>query len=222
VQVPNSLINLAKKILPPFIYLPLKNAFFAILKFKYLKIGRKYRPGDTSKAKNRRTREGFFEKYCRGEGIDIGCGDDKLGDNCLGWDLEHGDAQYLKGIEDHRFDFVYSSHTLEHFENIEIALTNWWRVLKPGGYLILYLPHRDLYEKKKILPSRWNPDHKHFFLIDRDEKPDTIGIVPFIKRTLKGFEIIYAKECGEGHTITDPGKPSDGEYSIEVVVKKLY
>jgi hypothetical protein len=37
----------------------------------------------------------------------------------------------------------------------------------------------------------------------------------------KVSEIIYANECNEGHTITDPLIHSDGEYSIEVVVKKM-
>ncbi len=57
-------------------------------------------------------------------------------------------------------------------------------------------------------------------MIDQDEGPNTIGIVPLIKRTLTEFEIIYANECNEGHTITDPSIHSDGEYSIEVVVMK--
>jgi SAM-dependent methyltransferase len=182
--------------------------------------GRQSREGETSKAKERRQKEGFFEKYCLGKGLDIGYGGDLLTENCMGWDREHGDAQYLKSLKNSKFDFVYSSHTLEHMVDPAIALKNWWRVLKPQGYLILFIPHRDLYEKKKTLPSRWNPDHKHFFLIDRDEEPDTIGIVPLIQKTLTGYEIIYAKECSEGHTITDPEILSDGEYSIEVVVKK--
>ena len=140
--------------------------------------------------------------------------------NCQGWETIHGDAHYLKRIKKPKFDFVYSSHTLEDLDNPDIAINNWWRVLKPGGFMILYLPHRDLYEKKKELPSRWNIYHKHFFLIDKDETPDTIGIIPFIERHLTNFEIIYAKECSEGHTITDPLIHSDGEYSIEVVIQK--
>lgn len=82
-------------------------------------------------------------------------------------------------------------------------------------------PHRDLYEKKNSLPSRFNQTHTCFFLIDKDELPDTIGIIPLIKRNLTGYELVYAKECNEGRTITDPFLHSDGEYSIEVVLKKL-
>ena len=125
--------------------------------------GRPKQQGETSKTRQRRTREAFFERYFNGRGLDIGFGGDLLTPNCVGWDFEHGDAQSLKGIDDSKFDFVYSSHTLEHMTMPDISLLNWWRVLKSGGYLILYVPHRDLYEKRETLPSRWNSDHKHFF-----------------------------------------------------------
>ena len=130
-------------------------------------LGRKRSYGETYKARGRRLREGFFEKYCQGRGLDIGYAGDSIVKTVKGWDFEHGDAQYLNGLEDESFDFVYSSHLLEHVPDCELALTNWWRVLKPGGYLLLYLPHRDLYEKKGHLPSRFNDDHEHFFFSAR-------------------------------------------------------
>ena len=191
-----------------------------ILKRRYLKGKRPYVAGETTKARSRRVKENFFEKYCEGIGLDIGYGGDLICPNAVGWDWEHGDAQYLKELKDEQFDFLYSSHTLEHLQNPAAALINWFRVLKPGGFLILYIPHRDLYEKKTTLPSRFNPNHTAFFLIERDEPPDTIGIVPLIQRTLSNFEIVYAKQCDEGHTITDPMIHSDGEFSIEVVIRK--
>jgi hypothetical protein len=185
-----------------------------------LRGGRPPRAAETSKAAPRREREGFFAAYCQGKGLDIGYGDDLLAPNCQGWDIEDGDAQYLHGVPPESFDFVYSSHTLEHLQDPALALANWWTAVKPGGYLILYIPHRDLYEKKMTLPSRFNPDHRHFFLLDREAPPDTLGIVPLIERTLAGFEIVYARECSEGHTTRDPLIHSDGEYSIEVVIRK--
>ena len=87
--------------------------------------------------------------------MDIGFGGDSIVPNATGWDFEHGDAQYLKGLNDEQFDFVYSSHTLEHMQDPAVALKNWYRVLKKGGYLIIYIPHRDLYESKKTLPSKF-------------------------------------------------------------------
>jgi SAM-dependent methyltransferase len=190
------------------------------LRSKYLKGGRPFVAGETSKAKKRRVMEEFFKKYCNGLGLDIGYGGDLIVPNAEGWDFEHGDARFLQGVEDSKYDFVYSSHTLEHVDDAEESLFNWFRVIKPGGYLILYVPHRDLYEKKARLPSRFNSTHQRFFLIDKEALPDTVGIIPLINRSLKNFEIIYCKECSEGHTITDPEKHSDGEYSIEAVIRK--
>ncbi len=183
-------------------------------------LGHPKRIGETSNARSRRLREGFFDKYCVGHGLDIGHGGDILAPNCAGWDINDGDAQYLKGLLDAQFDFVYSSHTLEHMVDPQVTIRNWWRVVKDGGYLILYVPDRDLCEKRKVLPSRWSLDHKHFFLLDHDEKPDTIGMMPLIRRSFRNFKVIYAKICSDGCTITDPEKPSNGEYSIEIVLQK--
>lgn len=182
--------------------------------------GRAPRVAETSKAAPRREREGFFDAFCQGQGLDIGYGGDLLVPNCRGWDVEDGDAQYLRGIAAESFDFVYSSHTLEHLVDPAAALANWWRAVKPGGHLILYIPHRDLFERRKTLPSRFNSDHRHFFLPDRDDPPHTLGIVPLIERTLDGSEIVYARECREGYAVRHPLAPSRGEYSIEVVVRK--
>jgi SAM-dependent methyltransferase len=197
-----------------------KTAYFAVAGLRLRLVGREYQRWETTRARPRREREGFFDRYCQGAGIDIGYGGDPVTPSCRGWDFEHGDAHFLKGVPDESFDFVYSSHTLEHMDDPEAAIRNWWRVLKPGGHLLLYIPHRDLYEKRMHLPSRWNAEHKHFFLVDRDDLPDTIGVLPLLSRALTGYRVIYAKACDEGHTITDPSRHSDGEYSIEAVVQK--
>lgn len=187
---------------------------------KPAKIYRKYE-GETFRSHNRRKREGFFEKYCKGEGLDIGYGSDPVTPTVYGWDIKNGDAQYLKGIEDESLDFVYSSHCLEHMFDVRIALRNWFRVVKKGGFLIIAIPHRDLYEKKTTLPSRWNFDHKHMFLIGKKEAPDTLDIVEEIRESLIDYDIKYVKVCDEGHTINDPTIHSDGEYQIEIVIRKL-
>ncbi len=214
-------LAVVQKVMPKPIWRIGADIYHSYLKKKYLAGGRPIVHAETYKARNRRLREGFFENFIQGKGLDIGFGGDLIHPEAQGWDFEHGDAQFLNGLNDEQFDYVYSSHTLEHMIDPAVALRNWYRVLKKGGYLILYIPHRDLYEKKKTLPSRFNPNHTAFYLIDHDEAPDTIGIIPLIERNLQNYEIIYAKECSEGHTITDPEIHSDGEYSIEVVLKKL-
>jgi ADP-heptose:LPS heptosyltransferase len=63
---------------------------------------------------------------------------------------------------------VFSSHLLQCLINPEKALKEWWRVIKPGGYLVLYLPHKDLYPNVKTEGAHML--HRHDFLpedIDR-------------------------------------------------------
>lgn len=53
------------------------------------------------------------------------------------------EATDLHFLPDGSYDFVLSSHMLEHSANPVKALHEWRRLLKPGGTLFLVLPHRD-------------------------------------------------------------------------------
>ena len=109
--------------------------------------------GETSKAAARRLREGWFTKFAPDwmSGIDIGCQEDFLNHTFRRWDYRFGDpdATYMDGVPDNVFHTVYASHLLEHLDDPVVALTNWYRITRPGGHLIVIVPHRDLYEKKK-------------------------------------------------------------------------
>ena len=210
----------SKKYLPGWPYKIMRNGFYFLLKYYYLIRGRSFHASETTKARPRRLRENFFDNYCIGKGLDIGCGGDPLVPEILQWDFEQGDAQYLKTLEDESFDFINASHILEHMIDPKIAITNWWRVLKKGGHLIVYLPHRDLYERKKNLPSLWNEDHKHFFLPESSDNKDTINLKKLILDNLNDAEIVSFKTCDEGYNVLDEKLQSEGEYSIEAIIKK--
>ena len=66
----------------------------------------------------------------------------------------------LSMVADNTYDFVLSSHNLEHFANPVKALYEWKRVVKNNGYLIIVLPHKD----KTFDHNR--PVTKLFHLID--------------------------------------------------------
>jgi SAM-dependent methyltransferase len=68
----------------------------------------------------------------------------------------------MQDILDASYDFVYSSHCLEHMSDVHETLINWVRILRPGGILYLAVPDFILYEKG-IWPSQFNPDHKATF-----------------------------------------------------------
>lgn len=53
------------------------------------------------------------------------------------------EATDLSHLDDAVYDFVLSAHTLEHTANPLKALSEWLRVLVPGGVLVIVLPHRD-------------------------------------------------------------------------------
>ena len=147
---------------------------------------------EQSKAAKRRFNDGaFHSRYFVGHGIDIGGKPDPLGQytgifggmlSVRTWDLEDGDAQYLRGLADNSFDFVHSSHCLEHMVDVVEALRNWIRVVKPAGYLIVTIPEEDMYEQGQW-PSRFNGDHKWTFTMAKTSSwsPRSVNLVDLVK-----------------------------------------
>ena len=101
-----------------------------------------------------------------GSGIDIGCGTDPIKSDVKRFDVQDGDANVITRHVQQTFDFVFSSHCLEHMHNPEAALSEWWHLVKPGGHLIFIVPDEDLYEQG-VFPSRFNSDHKATFTISK-------------------------------------------------------
>lgn len=105
-----------------------------------------------------------------GEGIDIGCGSDPISPSALAFDTHSGDAN---NILEHlpagkQFNFVFSSHCLEHMFDPEKSLGDWWQLVKPGGSMVVVIPDEDLYEQG-YWPSIFNYDHKHTFTISKQK-----------------------------------------------------
>lgn len=120
---------------------------------------------ETSKCRGFRQQRGDFDTCLKGKGIDIGAGPDPLVvplGTVRVWDVSDGDAQLMPGVPDNEYDFVYSSHCLEHMRDVEEALRNWTRICKPGGHLYIVVPDYIVYEKM-TWPSRFNGDHKQTF-----------------------------------------------------------
>jgi SAM-dependent methyltransferase len=156
---------------------------------------------ECSKAVMRRLHDSrFATRWFIGDGIDVGSGPDHVGSHreffpgmrsCKPWDMPDGDAQILHGVADNSFDFVHSSHCLEHMVEPFIALGNWIRVLKPGGHLILLVPDEDLYEQG-VFPSTFNPDHKWTFTVSKSKSwsPRSISVVDLVRRFSDLIQVI--------------------------------
>ena len=118
----------------------------------------------------------FIRTYFVGEGVDIGGAPDPLSlyteffpliRSVRIWDMPDGDAEFMATVPDETFDFVHSSHCLEHLRNPIQGINNWFRILKPGGHLIATVPEEDLYEQG-IFPSTFNLDHKWTFTVNKE------------------------------------------------------
>ncbi len=140
-------------------------------------------------------------RWCEGNGLDVGCGAGKIRPEAIGVDrrpFPHvqwtGDAAGALPFIDGCQDYVYSSHFLEHVAGPLAVLNEWLRVLKPGGHLVLYLPHKDLYKTP-------NPEHLQAFDIE--------AVLALLRKADYRTSIV--------HTALDQG---EDRYSFEIVAKK--
>lgn len=152
--------------------------------------------------------------YTRGRVLDLGCGPFKAFPHFIGVDNGHHDQNFgwqnkadiivdscekLDLFASQSMDAVFSSHLLEHIEKHEKALKEWYRVLKPGGYMCLYLPHKEFYPN--VGQPGANPDHKHDF-----HPNDIIEVM----KGVGGWDLVRNEDRNEDH-----------EYSFFQVYKKM-
>jgi SAM-dependent methyltransferase len=84
-------------------------------------------------------------------------------------------------VADGTFDFVHSSHCLEHLADPYAGLAAWLRVLKSGGFLVCTVPDEDLYEQGQF-PSTFNRDHKWTFTVMKTASwsPRSVNVVDLV------------------------------------------
>jgi len=167
--------------------------------------------------------------FTRGRGLDLGCGPFKAFPHFIGVDNGHHAEEFgwkfkpdvsvnscddLSLFGDSSMDFVFSSHLLEHIDDHILALKEWMRVLKDGGYLILYLPHKLFYPN--IGEYGANPDHKHDFMpqdiIDVMQSEVGYGWDLVLSEDRHedneySFLQVYRKKATQDHTFSCKNKP---------------
>lgn len=176
----------------------------------------------------------FLRAYFKGEGVDVGGKPDPLSlytelfpgiRSVRTWDREDGDAELMAGIEDGSYDFVHSSHCLEHVRDPRVALGNWFRILRPGGHLVVTVPDEDLYEQG-VFPSTHNTDHKWTFTVWKttswsDRSIDVLDLVKELgpSADVRKIEVIDQSFRYELPRYDQTLTPV-GECAIEFVVRK--
>ena len=135
----------------------------------------------------------------RGRGIDIGCGPDPIAPDVRPFDLADGDANEISRFVHEQFDYVYSSHCLEHMRDPRAALLEWWKLVRPGGHLFFIVPDEDLYEQG-VWPSRFNADHKATFTIAKPASWSPVSVnVRDLAQSLPGGETVKLALRADGY-----------------------
>jgi SAM-dependent methyltransferase len=176
----------------------------------------------------------FTRRYFVGDGVDIGGKPDPLSlyqelfckmRSVRTWDWEDGDAQVMNGVSDEQFDFVHSSHCLEHLAEPLTGLRAWLRVLRSGGHLIISVPDEDLYEQG-IFPSTFNRDHKWTFTAFKSSSwsSKSINVIDLIRDLGESAELIRLEQLNSTYRFDLPRYDQTlspvGECGIEFVVRK--
>jgi ubiquinone/menaquinone biosynthesis C-methylase UbiE len=114
------------------------------------------------------------------------------------------DAVNITNVPDESYDFVFSSHSLEHIANPLKAINEWLRIIKKDGHIVIIVPeksmcfdHKREYSKFATLLSQYEKDvdeddlstlpeilRKHDLKMD----PHAGDLTSFTKRSLENFE----------------------------------
>ena len=146
---------------------------------------------ETNKSYEYRVKKGYG-KFFQGKGLDIGCGKSPLSSEIftgitelIPYDNEDGqhenDGNACSNLEDNSFDFVYSSHCLEHMDDPHGAFRHWIRVCKSGGIIFTSVPHEIFYEKS-TWPSPFAPHESSWTLEWESDLPRSVNVLKFIEK----------------------------------------
>lgn len=117
-------------------------------------------------------------EYCKGRGIDVGCGNNKTHPGAIGVDITpkgnigvfgnqkgqisvadiqaSGDNLYM--FRDGELDYVVARHNLEHYQDPIKTLCEWRRVVRKGGFIGIVLPDDTFRDTIHL-----DPTHYHVF-----------------------------------------------------------
>ena len=186
---------------------------------------------EQSKSAARRKKDWrYSNRWLVGRGLDVGCGPDPLKkedwpnvSEVVPYDKSNGniDGRFLPEIKDEEFDFVHSSHSLEHMTDVRTTLSNWLRVIKPGGFIVCTIPEEFLYERGRW-PSPFNEDHKFSFTLRAIPIiPTSLNIAHMLWKLPVDVELIsLLTEGWNPAKMSQDQTLSEAECAIEFVVRK--
>jgi len=103
------------------------------------------------------------KQFCKGKGLDIGGTLDCHFPGAKIINKIFPDEFHAFNLPAKKFDYIFSSHTLEHIFECGQAIKYWKEHIKKEGILFLYLPHPDM--------LYWHPENckKHIHSFEPSE-----------------------------------------------------
>ncbi len=171
-----------------------------------------------------RIESGFFARYLSGEHIlDVGYKGSNphavpIMPHAVGVDRDYPGYDGIRlPFPDESQDAVHSSHCLEHIPDYRTSLAEWFRVLKIGGYLVLTVPHRWLYERKPTPTSRFGGnEHLRFYTVGSLAAEVEASLPPGTYR----IRVLRDNDANFDYSIP-PELPPQGCYEIELGLQKI-
>ena len=125
----------------------------------------------------------FAQEFCKGNGVDVGCSNPFWAyPGAWPVDIEFDDEYHAMNLPGDTWDYIFSSHCLEHLHDWVGVLDYWDTKLKEGGCMFLYLPHysqtywRPWNNRKHVNIMRashieeyfWEKDYEHVWATGKD------------------------------------------------------
>ncbi len=163
--------------------------------------------------------DGIYRKYLVGNGYDVGYAGEAgmflpVTSQAWGLDLKTPGYDGLH-IPTKDVDYIFASHMLEHVNNPEAYIREWFSSVRQGGYVFIVVPSKYRYERKESPPSRWNLGHVTFY---------TPGLLlTHVEAALPAtsYELVHIRDNSDNYDYSVPlDKHPQGAYDIEVCIKR--
>jgi len=128
----------------------------------------------------------FATHFCRGDGLDIGGTGEWCFPGATPINTDQGNQFEAMNLPDGKYDYIFSSHTLEHVADYISALEHWKTRLKFEAPLFMYLPHPDM--------EYWRPQNnrKHVHLFHPEDMTKTLADLGFRQILCSGRDLYWS------------------------------
>ncbi len=132
------------------------------------------------------------------------------------------DAIDLSKIEDERYDFMLSSHCIEHLANPLKGLFEWKRIIKKGGHIAIIAPDmRYTYDRKRPLTAFEHIEQDYKQNMQEDDSTHFAEVIELHDMTNDGTVTSYEEHVARTKDNFNTRIVHHHTYDLELVKKML-